>query len=144
MTDKFLSFRDEEKKVTCALKLDQLPEWGNVGALANMQIDAVRFQYTSDLDVNQAVSFSYQVIAFSESSFLMAQDPRNVGALFELAPSVPFVVGSRDYRDYIREEGINFIVYDRNQLDTKIVRCKLLELVYSNDRYVLFKIKSLV
>jgi hypothetical protein len=34
-------------------------------------------------------------------------------------------------------------VYDRNQLDTKLVRSKLLELIYSNDRYVIFKVKDI-
>ena len=68
----------------------------------------------------------------------------DVRRLFELKPAAPFELKSRDYRDYINENDIGFIVYDKNQLDTKIIRCKLLELVYSNDRYVIFKIKGTV
>jgi hypothetical protein len=49
---------------------------------------------------------------------------------------------SRDYHDYITDYTIGFLVYDKNELDTKIIRCKLLEVVYSNDRYAIFKIKS--
>jgi hypothetical protein len=51
------------------------------------------------------------------------------------------ILNGRDYRDNIEKENIIFIVYDKNQLDTKIINGKLLELVYSNDRYVIFKIK---
>jgi hypothetical protein len=62
--------------------------------------------------------------------------------LFAFKPATTFEVSSRDYRDYIRDRNIGFLVYDKNQLDTKIFNCKLLELVYSNDRYVILKIKS--
>ena len=68
--------------------------------------------------------------------------PIDVKSLFDLKPTSSFNLMSRDYRDYIEDNNVGFIVYDKNQLDTKIVRCKLLELVYSNDRYVIFKIKS--
>ena len=144
MTDKYIGLYDENEKVTYALKFDELPDWGNVGALASMQIDAIRFQYDfASLVVNQTASFAYKVLTFSESSLPEVQEPSDVKALFELKPSSPFAVSSRDYLDYIRENDIKFIVYDRNQLDSKIIRSNLLELVYSNDRYFIFKIKNL-
>jgi hypothetical protein len=49
-------------------------------------------------------------------------------------------VASRDFSDYIKENDIGFIVYDRNQLDIQMVHSKLLQLIYSNDRYAIFKI----
>ena len=52
----------------------------------------------------------------------------------------PFTVESRDFRNYIERDSIGFIVYDRNTLDTQIINSKILQLVYSNDRYVIFKI----
>ncbi|MBE3116523.1 hypothetical protein IMZ68_04895, partial [Candidatus Bathyarchaeota archaeon] len=51
-------------------------------------------------------------------------------------------ITTRDYHDYIQANNIQFIVYDKNQLDTKIIHSKMLELIYSNDRYVIFKIRS--
>ncbi len=143
LVDNYLSFLDEENGVTCALELNRLPDWGNVGALANSQIDALRLQYGFDLETNRTASLSYRLIALSESSLSEVLDFRDVKSLFKHKPSVPFVFSSRDYRDYIRDKDVGFIVYDRNELDTKIVRCRLLELVFSNDRYVVFKIKSL-
>jgi hypothetical protein len=147
LTDNSLGFYDEAAKVTYALKFEELPDWGNVGALASMQIDAVRFQYNFDhINVGETASFAYNVLTFSETDsktdFPNLKQLNDVKALFELKPSGPFAVSSRDYRDYIRENKIGFIVYDKNQLDTKIVRCRLLELVYSNDRYAIFRVKN--
>lgn len=143
LTGSYLGFYDEKEEVVFALNFKELPDWGNVGVLASRQIDAVRFQYNVDkININQTAFFTYQVLTFSKSSYPEMQPPSELKSLFELKPLAPFEVKSRDYHDYIREENIKFIVYDKNQLDTKIIRCKLLELVYSNDRYVIFRVKS--
>jgi len=143
LTDNYLGFYDEKEEVVFALNFKELPDWGNVGVLTSRQIDAVRFQYNFDkIGINQTASFTYQVLTFSQSSYPEMQQPSELKSLFELKPPAPFEVKSRDYHDCIREENIKFIVYDKNQLDTKIIRCKLLELVYSNDRYVIFRVKS--
>jgi hypothetical protein len=143
LTGNYLGFYDETEEIVFALNFEDLPDWGNVGVLASRQIDAVRFQYDFDkISINQTAFFTYQVLTFSKSSYPEMQPLSEVKSLFELKPSAPFEVKSRDYHDYIREENIQFIVYDKNQLDTKIIRCKLLELVYSNDRYVIFRVKS--
>ena len=68
--------------------------------------------------------------------------PTDLKSLFDSKTPVEFEVTSRDYQDYIRENNIQFIVYDKNQLDTKMAQSKLLELIYSNDRYVIFKVKG--
>lgn len=146
LTDRYLGFYDEIEDVVFALRLEEMPDWGNVGALASMQIDAFRLRYNfTDLSLAQTGSFSYQFLTFSKSSYsAMPAQPIDVESLFGLEPAKPFVLESRYYRDYILENDIRFIVYDRNQLDTKIIRCKLLELIYSNDRYVIFKIKNII
>ena len=143
LTEGYVGFYAQADEVAFALKLQELPEWGNIGALANRQIDAVRFQYDfSDAGVNQSESVTYQIVTFSKNSLPEIQPMGELKSLFEFKPSEPFEVKSRDYHDFIRDNDIGFMVYDRNQLDTKIIRCKLLELVYSNDRYVIFRIKS--
>jgi hypothetical protein len=144
LSDKYIGFYDEQDDIAYALKFEELPDWGDVGALASMQIDALRFQYNFDqLSVNQNASFAYQVLTFSKDSYsAVPAQPIDVKSLFDLKPAASFELMSRDYRDYIKENNIEFIVYDKNQLDTKIIHCKLLQLVYSNDRYVIFKIKN--
>jgi len=121
-----------------------LPEWGNVGVLGSEQIDALRFQYNFDkLGVDQPASFTYQILTFSQSSFPKIQDLNELKTLFDFKlVTTTFDVKSRDYHNYIKENNIKFIVYDKNQLDSKLTRAKILELVYANDRYVIFSIKS--
>jgi hypothetical protein len=62
-------------------------------------------------------------------------------SLFNFNPS-QFTVSTSDFKDYIAENNVEFIVYDKNQLNTNMARCPFLELIYSNDRYDIFKILS--
>ena len=143
LTGNYLGFYDAAEEVVFALKFQELPDWGNVGVLPSMQIDAVRFQYNFDkVNVNEIASFTYQYTTFSKTSFPEMPNLTDLQSLFDFKPAAEFELKSRDYHEYIKDENIGFLVYDKNQLDTKIVRCKLLEIVYSNDRYIIFKIKS--
>jgi hypothetical protein len=143
LTDSYLDFYDPTDEVTFALKFEELPDWGNVGALGSMQIDAVRFQYNYDkISINQTASFAYQVLTLWKNSFPQMQNLSDLKSLFNFKSASSFELASRDYHDYIKQNNIGFIVYDKNQLDTKLVRAKILELVYSNDRYAIFKINS--
>ncbi len=141
LKDSYLGLYDDTNNIAFAFKFSDLPDWGNIGALANRQIDAVRFQYQfNNLNVNQTASRSYQVLTLSKSSYSPLQ-PSVVQGLFNLKPA-QFTVSSRDFTDYIKVNNIGFIVYDRNQLDTQMIHSKLLQLIYSNDRYVIFKIQA--
>jgi hypothetical protein len=143
LSGNYLGFYDSAKEVVFALNFQELPDWGNVGALESMQIDAVRFQYDFEaVNVNETASFTYQYLTFSKTSFLNMPSLTDLKGLFDFKPATTFEVKSRDYHDYIKDYGIGFIVYDKNQLDTKIIGSKLLELIYSNDRYMIFKIKG--
>jgi len=143
LTD-YVGFYSDKEDIVYAVKFEQPPAWGNVGALTSRQIDAFRMIYNfAGLSVSQNASIEYQILTFSKSSYSeMPAQPIDVKGLFNLEPADQFNVTGRDYHDYIKEHNIEFIVYDRNQLDTKIIRCGLLELVYSNNRYVIFKIKN--
>ena len=139
LKDNYIGVYDGADDLAFAFKFNDLPEWGNIGALANRQIDAVRFQYQfNDLNVNQTASRSYQVLTMSKNSF-PTLTPDTLQGLFNLKPA-EFTVTSRSFSDYIKENQIGFIVYDRNKLDTQMIKSKLLQLIYSNDRYVIFKI----
>jgi hypothetical protein len=143
MTDNVLGLYDATNEVTFALKFEKVPDWGNVGALASRQIDAVRFNCSlGTISKASDSSFAYQILAFSKSSYPDIHMPTGVKTLFAAKAPETFEVISRDYRDYIRDNSIQFIVYDKNQLDTKMTQSQMLELIYSNDRYVIFKIKG--
>jgi hypothetical protein len=141
LKDKYIGLYDDTNDVAFAFKFNDLPDWGNIGALGNKQIDAVRFQYQfNDLTINQTTSRSYQVLTMSKNSFSNLQ-PETLQGLFNFKPA-EFTVASRDFSDYIKDNNIGFIVYDRNHLDTQMTHSKLLQLIYSNDRYVIFKISK--
>ncbi len=143
LTGNYLGFYDETAAVVFALNFQGLPDWGNVGALESNQIDAVRFQYNfNKIDINETSSFSYNFLTFSKTSTPEIPNLKDLKSIFEFKPTNTFELKSRDYHDYIKEYNIGFLVYDKNQLDTKIIRCKILEVVYSNDRYTIFKIKK--
>jgi len=137
----YLGLYDSQNDIAYAFNFTDRPQWGNIGALANRQIDAVRFQYSfSNVAINQTVACSYQILTLAKNSYSQL-DPNNLeNLLSELMPE--FTVVTRDYNDDIRENNIGFIVYDRNQLDTQIINSKILQLIYSNDRYVIFKIQQ--
>ncbi len=139
LKDNYVGIYDGADDIAFAFKFSDLPDWGNIGVLANRQIDAVRFQYQfNDLNVNQTASRSYQVLTMSKNSF-PTLSPDTLQGLFNFKPT-EFTVTSRSFSDYIKENKIGFIVYDRNKLDTQMIKSKLLQLIYSNDRYVIFKI----
>ena len=143
MTDNYIGLYDVKNQIYYGMKFNDLPSWGNIGVLTSNQIDAIRFQYHFDkINVNQTEFIAYQTLAFSENSYPSITQPDQVKNLFGSTPSGTFDIQSRDYNDYIKANNIQFIVYDKNQLDTKIINCKLLELIYSNDRYAIFKIKN--
>ena len=139
LKDNYVGVYDDTNNVAFAFKFNDTPDWGNIGALGNRQINAVRFQYQfNDLTLNQTAQRSYQILSLSQSSFPSLQ-PDALEGLFSYKPA-EFTVTTRDFNDYIRENDIGFIVYDRNQLDTAMIHSKLLQLIYSNNRYVIFKI----
>jgi len=137
--DNYVGFYDDKDQVGCAFNFTDYPNWGNIGALGNGVIDAVRFQYQFDqIKVNQNVSRQYQVLCLSKDNFTALQ-PSNLENLLSYKTS-QFKIQTRSFQDYIALENIQFIVYDKNRLDPNITRCRFLQQVYSNDRYVIFRI----
>jgi hypothetical protein len=98
LKDNYIGLYDDTNNVGYAYKFNDIPDWGNIGALGNRQIDAVRFQYKlGDLAVNQTVTRSYETLALSRSSYSELQ-PSSLQGLFNYT-TVPFKVTSRDFSD---------------------------------------------
>jgi hypothetical protein len=140
LTSDYIAVYDKQNQVYYALKYNKLPDWGNIGALASTQIDAIRFSYTFEqINFGNSTTFSYKTLAFSESSYQNVPSTQ-IEKMFTTQPASHFTVDSRDYFDSIKENNVKFIVYDKYQLDPKLIRSNILELVYSNDRYAIFRI----
>jgi len=143
LTENYIGAYDEKNQVAFALEFADLPDWGNVGVLASNQIDAFRFQYQSDkVNFNQTASFAYQILTFSKSSYPKMQQPSELKSLLNSKPVPTFDVKTRSYTDYIKEFDIEFLVYDKNRFDSKLLSANILQLIYSNDKYVICTIKS--
>jgi hypothetical protein len=139
LKNNYIGVYDTKDQIGFGFNFTNLPDWGNIGALGNEQIDAVRFQYQfNEVNVNQTVTSQYQVLTLSKNNFPSLQ-PNGLENLFNFNPG-QFTVSNSDFKDYIAANNIEFIVYDKNQLDTNIISCPFLELIYSNDRYDIFKI----
>jgi hypothetical protein len=151
LADHYVCLYDMQNQTAFAFYFTNLPDWGNIGALANYQIDAIRIQYNFDrIGTDQTATRQYQVLALTKDSYPALQ-PDELRSLFNLEFD-KFPVSTHDYREYIAENNIEFIVYDRNQFDDRtslplgssflpqLAQCQFLELVYSNSRYDIFKI----
>jgi hypothetical protein len=143
LKDNYISVYDETNEVAFALKFVDLPDWGNVGVLPSMAIDAFRFQYQFDkVNANHTASSTYQILTFSQSSFPERQQLSELKSMFDFKSASAFDVTTRNYMDYIKQLNIEFVVYDKNRFDAKLLSSEILQLVYSNDKYVICRVKS--
>lgn len=152
LSQHYLGVYDEQAKVAFGFYFTDLPSNGNIGAVGSRQIDAVRYEYNFDsLSANQTVVRQYQVLTISQSSKSDFQR-NNLQGLFDTKTSQ--TVTFHCYKDYIAENNVSFIVYDKNLIAPRnslplsstflpqAAQCKFLELSYSNSRYVVFKISD--
>jgi hypothetical protein len=141
--DNHVSVYDEKNQAAFSLKFDDLPDSGSVGVLSNRNIDALRFNYKFyKVDANSTVSRTYQLLTFSQSSQPQLDNLTKMNTLFDYKTTEPFDVQSRNFASIIKENHIGFIVYDVQSFNPSILSSKWLELIYSNYKYVVLKIKT--
>ena len=140
LTDNYIGLYDSKDNMAFAFQFNDMPYWGNIGALGNGQIDAVRFEYDfNGIGVNQTVTRQYQTLTFSQNSFPTFSSQTNCKDYLTINQrNSPFLHVTT--ATYIAENNIGFIVYDKNKLDYNMINCKFLQLIYSNDRYAIFKV----
>jgi len=159
LTDDYIAIHDAQNQAYYAVQFHDLPDWGNIGILdyhamkyrdtpeqnkmgiGNMLIDAIRLSYTfNQISPDKHASFSYQTLLFSEESYPQTVSASQIKDIFTAQPTEYFTIESRDYLTFIKENNVGFIIYDKNKLDPHIIHCNILKLVYSNDRYAVFKV----
>jgi asparagine N-glycosylation enzyme membrane subunit Stt3 len=141
VADNYVSIFDQNNKAALGLKFDDLPNAGTVGVLANNNIDAVRFEYHFyKIDANYTVSKTYQLLTFSQSSLPELENLTGMNSLFAFKTAEPFKVDCRNFASIIRDNNISFIVYDKQHFDHSLLNSKWIEIVYTNDKYVICKI----
>jgi len=140
LSKNYVAVYDPLNRIFYAFKFENYPEWGSIGVLSTNQIDALRLMYSLN-NVDKNVSLSYSIVAFSEESFRKI-DFNSFDEVFTLNITNNFTVQYRDYFTCAREEGIKFLVFERDKFRNEFLNNGFLQLVYSNNRYVLCKIKE--
>ncbi|MCS7114301.1 MAG: hypothetical protein N0A00_02685 [Candidatus Bathyarchaeota archaeon] len=135
----YVAVHDPVNGIFYAFKFEDFPAWGSLGVLSTNQIDALRLKYCFNASRN--FSISYFVVAFSEESF-----PKVSLNLFDEVFSMNFTdnfaVAYRDYRTCVREKGVQFIVFDKEKFRKELLNNDFLQLVFSNNQYIVCKIKQ--
>ncbi len=140
--DNHVSVYDSTNEVCFGLRFVDLPDFGNLGALGNGNLDAVRFQYNFfKLDANYTITATYQILAFAQNSYPQLQNYKDMNTLFDFRAEQQFEVKCRNFASIIRDAYIGFLVYSKERFDSNILSSGWVELVYSNDKYVVLKIK---
>jgi hypothetical protein len=141
IAEKYINFVDEKNQVAYGIKFVDLPDSGNIGALSNKQIDAIRFIYNFyKIEANYTISTTYQILAFSQSSYPQLENLEQASSLFDIKTEEQFEVKTRNFASLIRDNNVGFIVYDVKLLDQSILNSEWLELVYANDKFAVCKI----
>lgn len=136
---KQVAFYDPLNGILVAFNFEDTPEWGSVGVLATNQIDALRLRYTIG-NISDTASISYSIIAFSEESFQKV-DLNQIEESFNMEVQENFVVQFRDYKTHIKEKNIRFLVFEKEKFRKEFLNYDFLQLLYSNDRYVVCKVE---
>jgi len=140
LSKNYVAVYDPLNHIFYAFKFEDYPEWGSIGVLSTNQIDALRLMYSLN-NADENVSLSYSIVALSEESFRKI-DFNLFDEVFTLNITNDFIVQYRDYFTCAREEGIKFVIFDREKFRNEFLNHGFLQLVYSNNRYVICKIKD--
>ncbi len=144
LTNSTIGVCDNTNNAEVALNFVDKPETGNIGALGNRLIDALRFQYDFyQFGANQTFSSTYQMMAFSQTSFNKKLPPDDLTSMFNTKFTSAFDVECSDYADYVNKYQIAFIVYSTQRFDSTLLRSGVLQVVYTNDEFILCKIKNI-
>jgi len=136
----YVAVYDHLNGIFYALKFETIPVWASLGVLSTNQIDALRLKYCLG-NASQKLSISYSVAVFSEESFPEV----NVNFFDKIfTANIPdtIIVTYRDYRACAEEKGVQFVVFDKEKFRKEFLNHGFLQLVFSNDQYVICKVNS--
>ncbi len=140
---KYVGVYDADNKAAFVLQLVDIPDVGNIGALANGNVDAIRLQYNFfRLNANNSVSWSYRFVAFTESSYAELKNYNEMFSLFNLNFEHTTNVKSRSFAWLIQDTYIRFIVYSKERFDPDVLSTGWVNVVYKNGNYVILGVKT--
>jgi len=141
LDENLVAVLDAQNGVLAAFEFDDLPDWFTLGALDNRFIDALRLRYElGDLaeGENREISFSILVYAF-EFEEIERWTESALKQQFDSKTNLP--VQERDFRAYIEEYNIKFVVVDTQQVLSNNKASPALDRVYDNGRSIVYTTK---
>jgi len=141
LDENLVAVLDAQNGVLAAFEFDDLPDWFTLGALDNRFIDALRLRYElGDLaeGENREISFSILVYAF-EFEEIERWTESALKQQFDSKTNLP--VQKRDFRAYIEEYNIKFVVVDTQQVLSNNKASPALDRVYDNGRSIVYTTK---
>ena len=141
LDENFVAILDAENGVLAALKFDDLPDWFVLGALDNRFVDALRLRYElGDLSEGDKREISLSVFVYA---FEFDEIERWTGSAlkqqFDSKTNLPVQV--RDFRTYIEDYNIKFVVVDTQQLLSNNEASPALDRIYDNSRSTVYTTK---
>ena len=141
LDENLVAMLDAQNGVLAAFEFDDLPDWFTLGALDNRFIDALRLRYElGDLaeGENREISFSILVYAF-EFEEIERWTESALKQQFDSKTNLP--VQERDFRAYIEDYNIKFVVVDTQQVLSNNKASPALDRVYDNGRSIVYTTK---
>ena len=141
LDENLVAILDAQNGVLAAFEFDDLPDWFTLGALDNRFIDVLRLRYElGDLveGENREISLSILVHAF-EFEEIERWTESALKQQFDSKTNLP--VQERDFRTYIEEYNIKFVVVDTQQLLSNNKVSPVLDRVYDNGRSIVYTTK---
>jgi hypothetical protein len=124
------------------IKFENLPHYGSLVCLGSGDASYLKWQYDAYIvEANYTISYTYQMLGFSTTTYTQLGKPQDMGTLFDLK-TTDFNWTCNDYASILQNNCIGFIVYDANNFDPKILSSQWVQLVYSSSEYVVLKIKN--
>jgi hypothetical protein len=138
LKDDFVALRDSKNGRLAVVKFDALPEWLNVGALKNRNIDAVRLGYEFDAlakNETRQVSLSFAVVSFEPNHFELGTEE----ALKQfLNAKTHLIIQARDFLTYIGSFNIEFAVVSAQQLPVDAGWTRTRDLIYYDGKLAVY------
>jgi len=135
----YVAIHDPVNGIFYAFKFETCPVWGSLGVLSTNKIDALRLKYSFDGE-SQKPSISYLVSSFSVESFSKV-DVKAFEKVFSVNFTDNFFVVYRDYRTCARDNNVQFVVFDKEKFRVEFLNHDFLQLVFSNNQYIVCKVK---
>ena len=141
LSEKLVAVLDAQHGILTAYQFDEEPDGFSLGALNNHFIDAMRLQYDlGDVAQGRTTEVSFSLLAYA---FELEEIERRTTLQLkqQFVSKKNQTIQARDFRAYIEEQNIKFVVVDTQQIVSNIEATPALDKIYDNGRVIVYTTK---